>query len=261
MPPIAIANLAAIGIVLVTAGIMMSVRGRSRNMEGLFFTSILLFLLLFVDDLALGLVTNAASVRYDEYVYCFDRTLGSPSFLLGRLFASHAWFRNVSLYAYVLIPSACLGVVTAYFFLQPFKDAIRCVRTIVTSGLLAYPFYLVFPVAGPRYAFPTFPWTEPGSLIPRVIHLRAYPNGVPSVHMSLALLVFWFSRRWKVGRAFGIVFVVLIAASTMGSGEHYLFDLIAAVPYTALVVYLCDFSPGELDKNVSVPASARPIDT
>lgn len=258
MPPIALLNLAAIGIVLLIAGFMMMRRAGSRNMEGLFFTAILLFVLLFVDDLALTIVAHAASVRYDEYVFCFDRLFGSPSFVIGRLFEAYGWFRNLSLYAYVLAPSVCLAVVTIHFFLRPLQDAVRCVRTIVIGGLLAYPFFLIFPVAGPRYAFPTFPFSPPVHLVPHPILLQAVPNAVPSVHMTLALFVLWFLRPWKTaGWVLGSSFVLLTVASTLGSGEHYLLDLIAAVPYSALVIYLGGYS---VSKNTAATTEAKTVE-
>ena len=168
-------------------------------MEGLFIASLLLFLVLFVDNIALTIVTHATSIRYDLYVFCFDRIFGSPSFVIGRAFRDYSWFRNVSLYAYVLIPTVCLGVATAHFFWSPLRDAVRCVRTIFLSCLLAYPIYVVFPVAGPRYAFWGFPSQVSKDFTPHLLYRHSIPNGVPSVHMALGLLVFWFSRPWAAG--------------------------------------------------------------
>ena len=245
MPPIAIFNLLAIGLVLFISVIQMLRRPRDRNMEVLFFSCLLQFLVLFVDNAALAIVTHATSIRYDEYVFCFDRLFGSPSFVIGRIFLEYSWFRNISLYAYVLIPAVCLGVVTASFFWLPLKDAVCSVRTIFLSCLLAYPIYVIFPVAGPRYAFSNFPTAISGDFTPHLLHQSSIPNGVPSVHMALALLVLWFCRPWAIARIFGVIFLALIVASTLGSGEHYLLDLIVAVPYTGLVIYLGGYSPQE----------------
>jgi membrane-associated phospholipid phosphatase len=57
------------------------------------------------------------------------------------------------------------------------------------------------------------------------------PNGIPSVHASTALLVLWFLRRWWWGRISGVVFLILTIFATLGSGEHYLFDLFCALRY------------------------------
>ena len=89
MPPIAIFNLLAIGLVLFISVIQMLRRPRDRNMEVLFFSCLLQFLVLFVDNAALAIVTHATSIRYDEYVFCFDRLFGSPSFVIGRIFLEY----------------------------------------------------------------------------------------------------------------------------------------------------------------------------
>jgi len=238
MPPVPFLNLVTIGIVLLISAIMMVRRPRDRKMQGLFLSALFLMLVLFVDDVALTIATHATSIRYDEYVFCFDRVFGSPAFAMGRLFRRYAWFHDLSYVAYVLAPSACLIVGAVNFFLLKFEDGVRCVRTVFLACLLAYPLFVVFPVAGPQYAFRTFPESIPANFVPHVVHLQSIPNGVPSVHMTLAILVLVFSKRWQLGRVLGSIFVLLTISSTMGLGEHYLFDLIVAVPYSRLVIYL-----------------------
>jgi hypothetical protein len=251
MPAIAFLNLWAIGIVLFISAIELIRRPRNRGMEGLFVTAFLSFLVLFsIDNWALSLVSRVTSVRYDQFVFCFDRFFGSPSFFIGRLFITYPLYKQISLFAYMLAPSVCLAIGTVYFFLCPFEDAVSCVRAVLFACLLAYPVFAVFPVAGPLYAFPSFPSDPPLAFIPQVVHLYAVPNGVPSVHMTLALIVFWFARRWKLGVVLGLIFVLLTISATLGLGEHYLFDLLVAVPYTVLVNYLAGYSAGPL-KEVS----------
>jgi membrane-associated phospholipid phosphatase len=70
--------------------------------------------------------------------------------------------------------------------------------------------------------------------------ITAAPNGVPSVHASTALLVLWFSRSWTPFFISGWIFLALTALATLGSGQHYLFDLFCAVPYAALVIWISD---------------------
>jgi membrane-associated phospholipid phosphatase len=52
------------------------------------------------------------------------------------------------------------------------------------------------------------------------------------------MLILWFLWPWKVGRIFGLLYLALIVFATLGSGQHYLFDLIVAIPYTATILYL-----------------------
>jgi hypothetical protein len=250
MPHIAELNLLSIGVVLVTSGFLLALRPSNPKLGGIFLTALLLFIVLPVDDLALGLVDRAVSIRYDLYVDCFDQFFGSPSFFMGRLFLRWYWFQNVALYLYVLVPSVCLSLAVLRFALLSKAEAVRTVRTILFSCLLAYPLYAAFPVAGPRYAFPSFPVDPPGRGAPHIIHLQALPNGVPSVHMTLAILVLRFASPWMWGRVLGTIFVLLTIAATLGSGEHYLFDLLVAVPYSALVLYLGGYSSAAASKRV-----------
>jgi hypothetical protein len=74
---------------------------------------------------------------------------------------------------------------------------------------------------------PNLDWilAAPGSLgeVPR--------NGMPSLHLASTMLLFWNVRhraRWiSVAAA---IYVMLTAMATLGFGEHYLVDLMVAVP-------------------------------
>jgi len=129
-------------------------------------------------------------------------------------------------------------------------------RTFALNMILAVPIYFLLPVCGPRYVFKAFP-SDADSQIPHPVFLSYPPNGIPSVHFSTALLIFWFLRRWKMGRIFGAVFLLLTFLATLGLGEHYLFDLIVAVPYTFGIYRLASrtwsFSRGE------APSARAPI--
>ena len=90
--------------------------------------------------------------------------------------------------------------------------------------------------------FPDFPKRIPAHVIPHAILLVGPPpNGVPSVHTSNALLACWFLRHWAAGRILSGFFLMLTVLSTLGFGEHYLVDLIAAVPYSWLVYRLAEW--------------------
>lgn len=257
LPPVPSLNLLSIGIVLVAAAGLLAWRPADHKLVGIFLTALLLFVMLPVDNLALTIVTHTVSVRYDQYVFCFDRFFGSPSFAIGQLFLRWTWLQSLSMYPYVLVPSVCLALAVIRFALLSIEEAVCCVRTILLSGLLAYPIYAVFPVAGPRYAFPSFPFGAPAHLAPQVVHLLAVPNGVPSVHMTLAILILWFSRPWALGRVFGVLFLLLTMAATLGSGEHYLLDLLVAVPYSALTIYLGRYSILATEKHTAAAFESR----
>lgn len=173
--------------------------------------------------------------KYDLYSYWLDGLLGfQASFAIGRVVEHHPWFKDLLAVSYGSCTLGMLAVFIAYLWLRSEAEAIDLVRVFGWNLFLAVPIYLLIPVCGPAFAFPEFP-SAPPHVIPHVMAISAPPNGVPSVHFSTALLVAWFARRWAVGRIAGIAYVILTAAATLGSGQHYLLDLIVAVPYAVLI--------------------------
>jgi membrane-associated phospholipid phosphatase len=110
------------------------------------------------------------------------------------------------------------------------------VRTFLITPISQF-ISLAFPMSGPYYAFKGFPWRMPNAPA-HVLHMTAPPNCMPSDHITMALLILYFSWRWYPARLLAAAYLLLIVLSTLGSGEHYMIDLIAAVPFTCLVIYL-----------------------
>lgn len=178
-------------------------------------------------------LSTVRPLKYDQFVYCLDAYLYQPSFMLGRMVAaSHGLTILVSV-SYGLLPVMMLLVFGVYLWRRA-EDLGLVVVVFVLNLFLAIPLYLIFPVCGPAFAFSSFPNDEQ-QIIPHLVEILAPPNGVPSVHTSSALLILWFLRKWKTGTLIGAVFLLLTALATLGSGQHYLFDLICAVPYAALI--------------------------
>jgi hypothetical protein len=116
-------------------------------------------------------------------------------------------------------------------------EGARAAALLFLASLLAVAGYRVVPVAGPLFAFPRFPIEPPslGSgdlgllpLAPKVLR-----NGVPSLHFAAALLVWWNLRHLGWGlRLIAGFFLVGTFLATLGTGEHYLVDLIMTVPFS-----------------------------
>jgi hypothetical protein len=144
--------------------------------------------------------------------------------------------------AYITAPSVVALVYATYLWLGTPSEQLRVIATFVLNLLAAPLFYLSFPVAGPRFAFPRFPEAT-GPVSPHLLLLDAAPNGVPSIHFATAILILALLWRWKLGRVFGATYLVLIFGATLASGQHYLFDLVAAVPYAVGVYSIAAGSP------------------
>jgi hypothetical protein len=191
----------------------------------------------------LPIIARLATARLDLYIFRIDQFLGYREFWMGKLVSENPWSVIVINVAYNLITSVVLGVFAYYMWARSQDETRVYLRTMFLNFLLALPIYLVIPVCGPRYAFSTFPYLPASPVIAHLLSIRAVPNGIPSVHTSTALLVLWFLRRPLWGKIAGSIFVILTIAATTGGGEHYVFDLICALPYTALLIYLGGPSP------------------
>ncbi len=182
---------------------------------------------------------SARVASVDELLWVFDRAFGYPQIALTHLFVVAPILCLVCKLAYVGLP---VLFVAAYLRL-PAAVRPRYLAAIAACGLVILPFYVLCPAAGPAYLFGA---RYPNAL-PLVSAPQAHPlsrvcelNTTPSGHLAWALLLFWFARRY-CGRRTAAIFAmiaVLILAATLGLGEHYVIDLVVAIPYTAAVWWL-----------------------
>jgi hypothetical protein len=208
-----------------------------------FIASLLLIGLGWVVPPALRWTAIANPKALDLYLYSFDGSLHfQPSFFMGMLYLKWPHFHWVSILFYMGIPIVCTAVYGEYLVRNK-KESFSVLGAFLLSGPIGIVFYNFFPALGPVYLFksdfPLHPLStnELMHLHLEPIALFGFPNAMPSLHMTWALLGLWYSRgaAWWV-RLVAIVFLVFTVLSTLGTGEHYLVDLVVAFPF-ALMVY------------------------
>jgi hypothetical protein len=60
------------------------------------------------------------------------------------------------------------------------------------------------------------------------------------LHVTWVLLLWWSCRRFAPWiRAVALFYVLATVMATMGTGEHYFVDLVAAVPFALMVESIC----------------------
>ncbi len=181
-------------------------------------------------------------VTYDRVLYAFDLKFGGPpSWVIGRMFREHPWLHTMGGTVYNSLPLA-LAVCMAIQW-QDRQKKVRLTADLrwvaMALGSVGFVLYQICPVAGPVYMFGNqFPLQVPDLTAVAIAPawLAAVPrNGMPSLHVGWALLLFWNMRRnvWWIRIGTG-VYLALTAATTLGSGEHYLADLMVA-PAVALI--------------------------
>jgi hypothetical protein len=184
----------------------------------------------------------------DLYAYAFDGSLGfQPSFLIGRLFRDSALIGAIGHFTYFSIPIPMTLVYAAHLRKRN-TPQLFMLEIFMASGLLGYFLYSAFPATGPAYvAGPSFPGSPLSLSALHHLNLRPIPmnwqlsrNAMPSLHMAWALLV-WFNcknfSRWVRALALGFVFLTIF--DTLGTGEHYLIDLVVAFPFAVAMQALC----------------------
>ena len=194
---------------------------------------------------ALSLANLLYPKTYDLYLYMFDGSFGfQPSFLAAKAMAGSSLLRIAAALTYVSLPF----VMALVYALRLPKDAERPSWDLITLFLLAglggWALYNVVPATGPGYVFKMdFPFHPlPYRSLHRLL-LDQIPvntdiprNAIPSLHMAWVVLLYWNAKKLsKTLRIFLATYTVLTVLSTMGTGEHYFVDLVAALPFALFV--------------------------
>jgi hypothetical protein len=186
---------------------------------------------------------------FDIYTLFVDSTFGfQPSVWVRQVIAhSHAvevLLQNI----YEGLPAA-LGIAYA-LNLASDKRRWRVFALLLLTAVIGAQCYRLLPVCGPAYLpFGDECFYYHGSCstsfffhgTPYMVGIDSrFPrNGMPSLHMSWALIVWWVCLGRKNARWVALAFVVLTALSTLAYGEHYLVDLAAAFPFSVALWFLC----------------------
>lgn len=157
-------------------------------------------------------------VRYcgsiDATLWKADEFLGWNHPAVWKFIYLHPHFGEVLRYAYndISIAMALLWIFQRNFVYR---------RALLIGSLTCWPFYALFPAAGPIY------YVEHTALV-------APRNAMPSMHFFFALTIA-INAKGLVWRILAWTFVAAIACATLGLGEHYVVDLVAAIPYTLAI--------------------------
>jgi len=213
-----------------------SVPSDRRRAELVFFAAVAAHPAAVLIQNLLAFLARAVPLKYDFFIDRFDARFGRPSFLVGEFFAEHhlaLWGRFVYNLPFIIT----VGLVALYLWTG--RSPAVVVRANVLLWVLLVPLYIVLPVSGPRYAFSGFPYAHTTGILHAAV-IPGAPNGVPSGHMAFALITLYLVRHWRWLVGPGLLFVLATGATALGSGEHYLFDLILAVPFAALLSWISE---------------------
>jgi hypothetical protein len=189
-----------------------------------------------------GVVRELTPRTLDGALYAFDAALRIPfSRILGQLVAGHASVHLLSLITYAALPGA-IAAGLAYEEYTYRKGIERGVGTnlllaYTLSGTVAAVLYIICPGTGPSHIFGAgFPNHLPDSSSVSLVLSNYAPlsprNAMPSLHFAWAVLLYRSTAGARVSiRRIAFAFVIITFVATIGSGEHYVFDLIADAPF------------------------------
>lgn len=193
----------------------------------------------------LNFTSRAQPHVLDLYLLSFDASLHLQlPFTLGQAFSRYSALSFLGVGVYVGLP-IILGLVYAGCLVSDRRSALPAFLAIVLAGPIGVIFYNLFPAVGPIYVFrDMFPWRaltidQIQHLVLQPINSNGYRNAMPSLHTTWVLIAFWYARRLSIlEKLFAGFFLIATLVATLGTGEHYLVDLIVAVPFAIFVLSL-----------------------
>ncbi len=187
---------------------------------------------------------------FDLYTLYADLSFGfNPSIWTNR------WVERFGLYPMVSVvyESLILAIASTYALsLGRRGQSARVLAVMLLAGIAGIQAYRLLPACGPVYLLgsecflgevPASCATVAAAEVRPVALDPSFPrNAMPSLHVGWALLVYWICRdmlrssRW---RWLALAYLVLTALATLAGGEHYLVDLVAAVPFSLALWAIC----------------------
>lgn len=235
-PPVVLISAGAfLGIGSITVMACQTIWTRSTNSVAALRDALVLPVFSLVAGLGMNWTNGFPQRTYDHLLYAFDGTLMqiAPGQTIAALFRSFPWIAAAAGAAYqglLIFPPLYRG----WALYRGLRSSVNVMYAFAAAGVAGFLLYQVCPAEGPVYSFGTrFPDDLPDwhdvSLAP-YLSAGAH-NAIPSMHMAWALLILWSAvELGPLALAIAASFVGFTVLATLGSGEHYLVDLVVSVP-------------------------------
>lgn len=193
----------------------------------------------FITALLLVLTGIGNPTTKDAVLLEADRALGGlPSYAVATALTAHAVLWTFARIAYGWLPlELALVVAVAVRRALPAMRPGPILFACGLAGVLGAAAYWICPATGPRDAFPGFPFLRPGPLpLAEISVAPRFPrNAIPSLHFTWAWLLWRATRPVPWLHCLTLACLVGVVVGTLGFGEHYIIDLVVALPFAAAV--------------------------
>jgi hypothetical protein len=241
--------------------------GRTNSDRQLLYDSLvppLLFLLLgYFGSGPLALTFRLHPKTLDLFLYSFDQSLGVQlSFKVGQVVLSSHLLTRVMLGVYYMLPLAIMFTY-ARLLVRDRTLAMTAFLAFLIAGPVGVVFYNLIPGCGPgclmggKYPFEPFSTQQLRQMPLRPLLEGGARNAFPSLHLGWALLALWYTEclSLRARLAMAIFFIGTVFA-TLGLGEHYFIDLVAAFPFALMIQAACALKIRIADSRRVVPLVA-----
>lgn len=211
-----------------------------------FFPPLLFVLLGYASSALLEITGRLHPTTFDLFLNNFDASLGvQPSFEAGQLVLRSHWLTRIALIFYYALPIPVL-LVYAQLLVREGKAAMSAFLGFFVVGPAGVVVYNLLPACGPVYLFESrFPFDplshqQVKQMLLHPVIISGVRNAFPSLHVAWGLLAWWYGKNlspWT--RALLLLFLAGTLLATLGLGEHYFVDLVAAVPFALMIQAAC----------------------
>jgi hypothetical protein len=179
---------------------------------------------------------------YDAILLAFDGGLGfQPSFVLGRFLPEGSNWWGLTTVVYYALPLGASVLYASHLASDRVgkRQPVLILALFLSLMIVGFAQYGIYPAVGPKHAFAALYPRNPPLVSQIAIEPITVPdaprNCMPSLHLAGALVICWNSRIWpRWGRWLAGLFLWTTIFSTLALGEHYLVDLVVAVPFTLI---------------------------
>jgi hypothetical protein len=241
------------GCLIVSLWRMATARGEARLRElDLLLLRLALPLGVCLSVFGLMLTRSHIDQTYDNFFYAFDGLLGPPIAAIAATLCDRYPLLRQATYAVYESYWIVLAVFMLGLLRLDERRAGELMSRWVVASLIGWVLFFVLPGVGPDVAF--YRVSEVGLPAPETVPavVMAMPldtaprNAMPSLHTVWVLLLIMVA--WRMNRAWFAAAVIFAAATlfaTLGLREHYLIDLVVAVPLSVSVYALGAVLDGE----------------
>jgi hypothetical protein len=223
-------------LTLLSLGLLMLWRPRDDRAAKIAMLMICILLFGPISKAIMGAETAHTPLRFDYYLYLIDKHLGISGFLAARLFQECQ--RSVLYYVYQSLVLVMILWYAASLVIRTDRSN-KLLIAYLADFLVGPCLYLFVPASGPRITFgAAFPAGNP-DVSPVLVPLGGWPNAMPSLHLTTALIFVLFAGNNRVLRCIAWIYLGGTAAATLAF-EHYLIDLIVAVPFACFATCVAD---------------------